>query len=209
MLLRANGNAMTTYASWSREIFSTRAFNTINYTIQRDGVKLDVPVILDAQDRSFNEGFRLIALVYLGIGLYVLFRRWTAPHSTHFYIFCLASFVLYSFKYTGQFDTFDRIIFWFNIVAEGLQPALFVHFALAFANENRRRRRALMSLVYVPGAFLVGLMSSPLCTGRQPRYFVIVSINCSPVTRRRFMCSLPSYSGPAIGTPTRRCAGSS
>jgi PAS domain S-box-containing protein len=157
LLLRANSEAMTTWASLSREIFSTRAFNTINYSVQRDGVKLDVPVILDALPRSFNEGFRLIALVYLGIGLYVLFRRWTAPHSTHFYIFCLASFVLYSFKYTGEFDAFDRIIFWCNIVAEGLQPALFLHFALAFANENRRRRPALMSLVYGPGAFLVGL----------------------------------------------------
>ncbi len=50
---------------------------------------------------------RLIALVYLCIGIYVLFRRWTAPKSTHFYVFCLVSFVLYSFKYTGELDTFD------------------------------------------------------------------------------------------------------
>ena len=157
LLIRANGLATTRWASLSREIFSTRAFNTIDYTIERDGVRLEVPVILDAQDRSFNSGFRLIALVYLGIGLYVLFRRWTAPHSTHFYIFCLASFVLYSFKYTGDFNTFDQIIFWSSIVASGLQPALFVHFALAFANESRRTRKWLMSLVYFPGAFLVGL----------------------------------------------------
>ena len=157
LLLRANGVPMTRWASLTRQIFSTRAFNTIDYTIQRDGVKLEVPVILDAQDRSFNPGFRLIALVYLGIGLYVLFRRWTAPHSTHFYLFCLASFVLYSFKYTGDFNTFDQIIFWSNIFASGLQPALFLHFAIAFATENRRRRPWLMSLVYVPGAFFVAL----------------------------------------------------
>jgi two-component system, NtrC family, sensor kinase len=157
LLLSANGVPTVRWASLAQEIFSTHAFNTITYTIRRDGVKLDVPVILNAQDRSFNQGFRLIALVYLGIGLYVLFRRWTAPHSTHFYLFCLASFVLYSFKYTGEFNTFDQIIFWSNIVAEGLQPALFVHFALAFANEGRRRRPWLMSLVYLPGAFFVGL----------------------------------------------------
>jgi PAS domain S-box-containing protein len=157
LLLSANGVPTMRWASLAHEIFSTGVFNSINYTIERDGVRLEVPVILDAQDRSFNDGFRLMALVYLGIGLYVLFRRWTAPHSTHFYLFCLASFVLYSFKYTGEFNTFDQIIFWSNIVAEGLQPALFFHFALAFANENRRRRPWLMSLVYVPGAFLVGL----------------------------------------------------
>lgn len=157
LLLQANGVPVVRWATLAEQIFTTRAFNTINYTIKRDGVKLEVPVILDAQDRSFNQGFRLIALVYLGIGLYVLFRRWTAPHSTHFYLFCLASFVLYSFKYTGEFNTFDQIIFWSNIVAEGLQPALFVHFALAFAYEGRRRHRWLMSLVYLPGAFFVGL----------------------------------------------------
>jgi PAS domain S-box-containing protein len=156
LLLSANGVPTVRWATLVREIFTTHVYNTINYSIQRDGVKLEVPVILDAQPRPFNQGFRLIALVYLGIGLYVLFRRWTAQHATHFYLFCLASFVLYSFRYTGKFNSFDQTIFWCQIVAEGLQPALFVHFALSFADENRRRRW-LMSLVYVPGAFLVGL----------------------------------------------------
>ncbi len=104
-------------------------------------MRLEVPVILDATDRSFNQGFRLIALVYLGIGLYVLFRRWTAPHSTHFFIFCLASFVLYSFKYTGKLNALDQIIYWGNIVAEALQPALFLHFALCLRGRARRSRR--------------------------------------------------------------------
>src|ERR1700756_432098 len=157
LLVRANGVTMTRWADLSRQIFATRAFNTINYTIARDGVRLEVPVILDAQDRSFNAGFRLIALVYLGIGLYVLFRRWTAPHSTHFYIFCLVSFVLYSFKYTGKLNTLDQIIYWGNIAAEALQPALFLHFALSFAEENSRRRPWLVTLIYLPAVFVVGL----------------------------------------------------
>ena len=58
-----------------------------------------------------NQGLRLIALIYLVIGLYVLFRRWTAPKSTHFYIFCLVSFVLYSFHYTGKLNAFDSDYF--------------------------------------------------------------------------------------------------
>ena len=49
--------------------------------------KFDVQVILEPTDRSINQVQRLIALVYLCIGLYVLFRRWTAPKSTHFFIF--------------------------------------------------------------------------------------------------------------------------
>jgi two-component system NtrC family sensor kinase len=164
LLIRADERPVPREASLAREMIRTKAYNTINYTVMRDGVRIEVPVILDAVDRSFNEGFRLIALVYLGIGLYVLFRRWTAPHSTHFYIFCLASFVLYSFKYTGElygslapWAGLDQTIYWCNIFAEGLQPALFLHFALAFADERGRRRPRLMSLVYLPGVFVVGL----------------------------------------------------
>ena len=157
LMVKANDLPVPRWASLAEQMIRTKVYNTITYTIMRDGVRIEVPVILDAQDRSFNDGFRLIALVYLGIGLYVLFRRWTAPHSTHFYIFCLVSFVLYSFKYTGKMDGLDHTIYWGNILAEGLQPALFLHFALAFSDERGRRRPRLMSLVYLPGAFVVGL----------------------------------------------------
>jgi two-component system NtrC family sensor kinase len=157
LLVAANGHRIPRWASLTREIIRTGAYNWITYDVVRNGVPLEVKVPLDVTDRSFNQGFRLIALVYLGIGLYVLFRRWTAPHSTHFYIFCLVSFVLYSFKYTGKLNSFDQIIYWGNIVAEALQPALFLHFALSFAQENGRRRPWLVTLVYLPCAFIVGL----------------------------------------------------
>ena len=109
------------------------------------------------QDRSIHQGFRFIALVYLGIGLYVLLRRWTAPHSTHFYIFCLVSFVLYSFWTTGKFNEFDWIVYWSKIGANALQPALFLHFALAFSSEHRERRRWLVPLIYLPAAAIIAL----------------------------------------------------
>ena len=75
----------------------------------RQSVPLDSSVILVPADRSLNNWLRLIALIYLGIGVYVLLRRWTAPGSTHFYIFCLVSFIVYSFKYTGKLNDFDWI----------------------------------------------------------------------------------------------------
>ena len=128
-----------------------------------------VQVYLEAADRSTDQGSRLIALVYLLIGLYVLFRRWTAPKATHFYFFCLVSFVLYAFRSTGEPGLFDRVIYWGNLLATMLQPALFLHFAISFsdaagANEAdeekipyRVRRQMLAPLLYIPGAFLVGL----------------------------------------------------
>jgi two-component system, NtrC family, sensor kinase len=158
LLLAANDVETPRWASLVEQMWHTGAFNIIRYTLVRDGVRLqDVQVDLETQDTSLYQGFRLIALVYLGIGLYVLLRRWTAPHSTHFYIFCLASFVLYSFWYTGKLNEFDWIVYWCGIGASSLQPALFLHFAQAFSGERRRRRAWLVALIYLPGAALVGV----------------------------------------------------
>jgi len=158
LLVAVNDLPTPRAAILAREMWRTGANLTIHYTLDRHGFRLaDVPVILDVQDRSIHQGFRFIALVYLGIGLYVLLRRWTAPHSTHFYIFCLVSFVLYSFWYTGKFDQFDWIVYWSGIVANALQPALFLHFALVFSRERRRSRGWLMALTYLPGAALVAM----------------------------------------------------
>ncbi|HZZ38027.1 MAG TPA: ATP-binding protein [Acidobacteriaceae bacterium] len=157
LLLAANGTPTTRWASLVRQMWRTRAYNNIHYSLVRHGIRIpDVPVILDIQDRSINQGFRFIALVYLGIGLYVLLRRWTAPHSTHFYIFCLVSFVLYSFWTTGKLNEFDWLVYWSKIAAQALQPALFLHFALAFSR-TRKKRNWLAALTYVPGALLVAL----------------------------------------------------
>jgi PAS domain S-box-containing protein len=106
-----------------------------------------------------QQALRLIGLIYLAIGLYVLFRRWTALRATHFYLFCLVSFALNALKYTGQWDWLDKSVFWTNVIAESLQPALFVHFALSFPEERLKnlRRRLLLPLVYAPGVAVFGL----------------------------------------------------
>jgi two-component system NtrC family sensor kinase len=159
LLVEVNGNPTPRVASLDRQMFRTKAYGTATYTVINSGVPVDHLVYLEAADRSLNQGFRAIALVYLGIGLYVLFRRWTAPRSTHFYIFCLASFVLYSFKYTGAFDTLDWVVYWGNVLATALQPALFLHFALAFPEDKRldRSRKWLIALTYIPAFLIVGL----------------------------------------------------
>ncbi|MGA7521888.1 MAG: ATP-binding protein [Acidobacteriaceae bacterium] len=157
LLLSADGVPTPRWSALVRQMWRTRAYNTIRYTLVRHGIRLpNVPVILDIQDRSINQGFRFIALVYLGIGLYVLLRRWTAPHSTHFYIFCLVSFVLYSFWYTGKLNEFDWLVYWSGITAGALQPALFLHFALAFSR-NRKKSHWRVAVTYLPGALLVAL----------------------------------------------------
>ena len=158
-------------APFVREQFHSGIWSHATYTILRPGAggraptRMEIPVILEPADHSLNQGLRFIALVYLCIGIYVLFRRWTAPKATHFYVFCLASFVLYAFKYTMELDLLDWIIYWGNVGAAALQPALFLHFAVSFSNTQAttRRQRVLHALevlaIYVPGVFLVGLQA--------------------------------------------------
>src|SRR5437773_6032341 len=142
-----------------RQLYRVGPWSKATYSLLRQSVPLDTTVILIPADRSLNSWLRLIALIYLGIGIYVLLRRWTAPGSTHFYIFCLVSFVFYAFKYTGKLNQFDQIIYWSNVVAWLLQPALFLHFALTFPEKKQFLRRYPWSayLVYLPGLVLLTL----------------------------------------------------
>jgi two-component system, NtrC family, sensor kinase len=161
LLTAVNDVPVHRLADQVRELYRTGVYGTARYSITRDGIKLDAPmlVIPEPADRSLAQALRLIGLIYLAIGLYVLFRRWTAPRATHFYLFCLISFALYALKYTHKLDAVDQAVFWANIVAQSLQPALFVHFALTFPEERLKRvaRRWLLPIIYGPGAALLGL----------------------------------------------------
>ena len=148
-------------ADLERALYRTGVYGEAYYAITRDGIPLDTPVMVypEPSDRGLAQGLRVIGLIYLIIGFYVLFRRWGAPRATHFYLFCLVSFALYALKYTGKLDPLDQIVFWCNVLAESLQPALFLHFALSFPEERLKklRRRWLLPMVYAPGAALLGL----------------------------------------------------
>src|SRR6266446_4641994 len=158
-LLAVNQHEVNSAAGLIHQLYRTGPWSKATYSLQRASIPLDTTVILIPADRSLNSWLRLIALIYLGIGVYVLLRRWTAPGSTHFYIFCLVSFVFYAFKYTGKFNPFDWTIYWGNVIAWLLQPALFLHFVLTFPEERGfiRKNRWALPLIYMPAALLLGV----------------------------------------------------
>jgi two-component system, NtrC family, sensor kinase len=161
LLTAVNDHTIEIGADLDRELKHTDVYGKADYSIIRRGIALDTPVIVIPvpTDRTLPDFTRVIGLVYLAIGIYVLFRRWTAPRATHFYIFCLVSFALNTFHYTGKFDLFDWTIYWGNVLAEALQPALFLHFALVFPEERlgRHSRRWLLPLIYTPAVAVVAL----------------------------------------------------
>ena len=157
-LVAVDGRDVTNVGSVERQLYRIGVWSKADYSLIRQGVPVEAPLILAPADRSFYGGLRLIALVYLGIGLYVLLRRWTAPKSAHFYIFCLVSFIFYSFHYTGKFNNLTGLVYWSNVVAWLLQPALFLAFSLTFpGTQGAINRRWLIPAVYLPGAILLAI----------------------------------------------------
>jgi two-component system NtrC family sensor kinase len=156
-LASVNGRTVTSAETVTREMYRAGAWSKITYSLVRASVPLDAAVVLVPADRPSDGWLRIIALIYLGIGIYVLFRRWTAPGSTHFYIFCLVSFAFHSFHFTGKLNSFDWTIYWGNIAANMLQPALLLHFVLVFPEEHRslRNRRWIVPSIYAPGVLLL------------------------------------------------------
>src|SRR6202043_1219057 len=106
---------------------------------------------------SIEDYLRVVGLLYLFIGLFIFARRWNATRAVHFYVFCLVSFVLYTFQYTGKLTAFDWEIYWAAIVARLLQPALLLQFALVFPERRpvSKGHGAILGAIYgVPGILL-------------------------------------------------------
>ena len=143
----------------ARAIFQLGAWSRAEYGLNRGGQDFQAFVILGPQSNTkpIRRYLELLGLLYLGIGAFVMVRRRSAPRSLQFYAFCLASFVLYTFSYTGKLNLFDWSIYWLNVLAWILQPLLFLHFCLTFPERPKwvRERRWLIPSLYGLGALLL------------------------------------------------------
>jgi hypothetical protein len=132
------------------------AWKKTEYKILHDGIEVPANVIIAEEERNSTIYYQYaVGAAYLIIGLYVYFRRRTAPSALHFFLMCLASFVLSTFHYTGKLNTFDKLIYYGNVVAGFLAPTLFLHFCFVFPEPQKWiRRRGAAALVYLPGLAL-------------------------------------------------------
>ena len=112
-------------------------------------------VIGEAQHDSTIYYQYSVGLVYLGVGLFVYFRRGNAPRAQHFFLLCLASFIVFTFHYSGKLNAFDKIIYYGNVLAGILAPTLFLHFCCIFPEPQKwARKKAVIALLYLPGLVL-------------------------------------------------------
>jgi two-component system NtrC family sensor kinase len=140
------------------------------YVVRRsiaNSVYVDVPytVIVGEAARGIAITWQyVVGVAYLAIGLFVYFRRGSAYKARHFYIFCLTSFIFSSFHYTGKLNGFDQVIYWGNLIAGWLAPALFLHFCLTFPEPRPWFKRHWAAALYLPGAILT-LVSAGFASG--------------------------------------------
>jgi two-component system NtrC family sensor kinase len=161
LLAAIDGTPIKRATEAERAVFRAGVWSQVPYELDRHGQPFATTVVIVPQRQSKPVGgyLELVGLLYVIIGAFVLVRRWGAPKSLHFYFFCVASFVLYTFHYTGKLNLFDSVVYWLNVVATVLTPALFLHFCLSFPEQpaSKRKRSYALPLVYASGALVLAL----------------------------------------------------
>jgi two-component system NtrC family sensor kinase len=159
LLIAINNVPVTSQVQVTRRLWHAGLWTQVRYKLSRNGREFETPIVtVPAEKPASIENYgRFVGLLYLFIGLFIFVRRWNAPRAIHFYVFCLVSFILYSFQYSGKLDAFDYEVYWARIAARLLAPALLLHFALVFPERAEGRVRSLskLALVYGPAVALL------------------------------------------------------
>ncbi len=166
LLVSINGKAVAGLDDYSNRIYQAKPGAFLDYTLEDGAGKRSVTVRLGSRPllRARDRLRAVLAFLHLGIGAFVLVRGRRLPRTFHFYLICLAAFVVYLFSYTPKLGTLDWWIYGFSILALLLLPALFVHFSLRFPVDDTAGA-GFIPLLYAP-AFLLGLTHFLWVTGR-------------------------------------------
>jgi two-component system, NtrC family, sensor kinase len=151
ILLTFNGVPPSRATDVARRLDRAGLWTQVRYKLSRNGEEFETPLVTAPADKPLaTENYlRVVGLLYLFIGVFIFIRRWNAPRAVHFYVFCLASFILWSFHFSGKLDAFDWEVYWSEIVARLFVPALLLHFALVFPVRTETKARTTSKLLAV------------------------------------------------------------
>jgi two-component system, NtrC family, sensor kinase len=127
------------------------------YRIDQPYYDFEFKVITRPQDLARGLYLAFIGVVYLAIGLFVLFRQSRAALTYHFYSWSLVSFIAYFYSSTTEFSLHDKLISVLDSSALALLAPLFLHFCYNFPAGRRislRSRPAALAL-YLPATVLI------------------------------------------------------
>ncbi len=139
------------------DLLMGKAYRAFEYHVYQENVPVTKKVSPEEAGRGLSYYYLLaVGFAYLGIGLFVYFRRESAPKARHFFLLCFCSFIYCAYHFTGKLNTFDKVIYWANVVAGFMAPALFLHFCL-ISPETPKRLRGFwrQALLYLPATLLI------------------------------------------------------
>jgi len=158
-LVALNGFAVSRSAQVASRLWRAGIWSQVRYQLSRNGEEFETSLVTAPAPKpsSIENYLRIVGVLYLFIGMFIFVRRWNAPRAVHFYVFCLVSFILYSFHYSGKLDAFDWEVYWSGVVARLLAPALLLHFALVFPERSEGTGRSAFkrAVVYAVPALLL------------------------------------------------------
>src|SRR5690242_11777426 len=156
IVVEINGTRISRAPQVAQELWRAGIWSQVPYELVRGGVSFETKIVTTPfrQPNVIWNCFGVLAVLYLLIGLFIFAKRWTAARAVHFYVFCLVSFIYYAFHYSGKLNSFDWTIYWSNVVALLLQPALLVHFALVFPERRGAVWPKVAALYSIPAALL-------------------------------------------------------
>jgi two-component system, NtrC family, sensor kinase len=146
-----------------RVLWRIPLYERTRYTLRRDGIEFQKDnIYIQGSPRDSALYYQyVVGAFYLGIGLFVYYRRTSAAKSRQFFLLCLASFGASCFHYSGYLNTFDEVMYWGNVAMHLLAPAIFVHFCLTFhAKPKFLERPGGLPLLYVPSAVLMAILAA-------------------------------------------------
>ncbi len=135
------------------------------YTLQRRGIQFEKDnVFITSAPRDSALFYEYaVGFAYLSIGLFVYYRRTSAAKSQHFFLLCLFSFIASCFHYSGKLNTFDQAMYWGNLAASLLAPAIFLHFCFTFHSYPRFLQGRKWWTLYLPSlALLLVVLASAM-----------------------------------------------
>jgi two-component system, NtrC family, sensor kinase len=119
--------------------------NDARYVIEREDLRLqsiyklesplydiDFKVTTLPQNLGLGLYVAFVGLVYLAVGLFVLFKQSRANLTYHFYAWFLASFVTYFYQSTGEHNSLDTLVFVIDGISLALLAPLFLDFCAKF-----------------------------------------------------------------------------
>lgn len=159
ILKAINGRGIPNDRFVAKILYDLGVWSKATYALERDGKIFETTVVVaPPPDRVLRQQqyLEIIGLLYLLVGMFVLFKRFRAPHALHFYFVCLTAFIYFVFRYTGKLNTFDWTIFWFDLAASLFLPPLFLHFCLEFPLTHPwlKKTHRFLYLIYLPGTVI-------------------------------------------------------